>query len=446
MLKTADLDYDLPESLIATAPAEPRDAARLLVVSRSDPSRLDHHIVRDLPDLLAPRDLLILNTTRVVPARLIGRRADTGGRVEGLYLDEAHTYLATPSHTPSSHTLPPLSPNHLHWAVLLQGKRMKPGIDIILELDPEPEAHTSATDPTPDLNPRQGPDSGVRLHLLAPLGPEDRGGWIASVHHTSKLAINQATTDAILDRVGRTPLPPYILKAREREQAERHQPTTTEAYDRARYQTVYAAPSTAPSPTPSNTAPSNHAAAASTPGASVAAPTAGLHLTPELLAALAARGVQRADVTLHVGSGTFRPVETEFIEHHRMHTERCAMSPATRRAIETARASSARVICVGTTSARTIESFARLSPNDAATQPPITNSDTLATDILITPGYPWRWTDGLLTNFHLPRSTLLAMVASLFPEGVPRLMQIYQHALKERFRFYSYGDAMLILP
>jgi S-adenosylmethionine:tRNA ribosyltransferase-isomerase len=99
-----------------------------------------------------------------------------------------------------------------------------------------------------------------------------------------------------------------------------------------------------------------------------------------------------------------------------------------------------------TTSARTIESFARLSPNDAATQPPITNSDTLATDILITPGYPWRWTDGLLTNFHLPRSTLLAMVASLFPEGVPRLMQIYQHALKERFRFYSYGDAMLILP
>jgi S-adenosylmethionine:tRNA ribosyltransferase-isomerase len=437
MLKTADLDYDLPESLIATAPAEPRDAARLLVVSRSDPARLDHHHIRDLPNLLAPRDLLILNTTRVVPARLIGRRADTGGRVEGLYLDEAHTYLATPSpsHTPSIHT-PPLSPNHLHWAVLLQGKRMKAGIDIILELEHGPEAHASTPSTEPDLNPRQGPDSGVRLHLLAPLGPEDRGGWIASVHHTSDLAINPATTDAILDHVGRTPLPPYILKAREREQAERHQSTTTEAYDRARYQTVYAAPSTA-TQTP-GTDPDKHAAAA--PGASVAAPTAGLHLTPELLNTLASRGVQRADVTLHVGSGTFRPVETEFIEHHRMHTERCAMSHSTRRAIETARANNARVICVGTTSARTIESFARLSPHEAATQ------TSLATDILITPGYPWRWTDGLLTNFHLPRSTLLAMVASLFPEGVPRLMHIYQHALKERFRFYSYGDAMLILP
>lgn len=422
VLRTSDLEYDLPESLIATSPAEPRDSARLLVVSRSDPSRLEHRVVRDLPELLLPRDLLVLNTTRVVPARLIGHRADTGGHVEGLYLDEADAYLG--------HEAVPergVDASERRWAVLLQGKRMKAGIDVVIELDGAGGAGP-------------GPDSGVRLHLLSPLGSEDRGGWIVSVRG----ALEGEGSVAILERVGRTPLPPYILKAREREAEAASASHVGEAYDRARYQTVYARGAE-----PDGATGGGGERAARDSGASVAAPTAGLHLTPAVLEGLRARGVGRADVVLHVGSGTFRPVEAEFVEQHRMHTERCAMPRQTRGAILGTRGDAAgrvgRVICVGTTSARTVESFARLAASgdegregDAA--------DWLATDILITPGYPWRWTDGLLTNFHLPRSTLLAMVASLFPGGVARLMEIYGVALRERYRFYSYGDAMLVLP
>ncbi len=413
MLRTSDLEYDLPESLIATSPAEPRDSARLLVVSRSDPLRMEHRVVRDLPELLLPRDLLVLNTTRVVPARLIGHRADTGGRVEGLYLDEAGAYLG--------HEAVPergVNASERRWAVLLQGKRMKAGIDVVIELD-----GAGGVGP--------GPDSGVRLHLLSPLGSEDRGGWIVSVRG----ALEGEASVAILERVGRTPLPPYILKAREREAEAAKASHASEAYDRARYQTVYAS---APESDDGTGVKRDPAA-----GASVAAPTAGLHLTPAVLEALRARGVGRADVVLHVGSGTFRPVEAEFVEQHRMHTERCAMPRETRGAILGTRGDAAgRVICVGTTSARTVESFARL----AASGDEGHTTAWLATDILITPGYPWRWTDGLLTNFHLPRSTLLAMVASLFPGGVARLMEIYGVALRERYRFYSYGDAMLVLP
>lgn len=444
VLRTSDLEYDLPESLIATSPAEPRDSARLLVVSRSDPSRLEHRVVRDLPALLAPGDLMVLNTTRVIPARLIGHRADTGGRVEGLYLDEADAYLGHDKFEKSdrAHTseLPTPIAGERRWAVLLQGKRMKAGIDVAIELDAPGNAGP-------------GPDSGVRLHLLSPLGAEDRGGWIVSVRSASSAFLDAESSAAILERIGRTPLPPYILKAREREAASNNARDLGDAYDRARYQTVYA---TAPTRAHDGGADPQGLIASHTLGASVAAPTAGLHMTPAVLDALAACGVGRADVVLHVGSGTFRPVETEFVEQHRMHTERCAMPGDTRAAIHRTRRSvgalgnttarAGRVICVGTTSARTVESFARLAAADVASSHTTPTPDWLATDILITPGYPWRWTDGLLTNFHLPRSTLLAMVASLFPGGVERLMEIYGVALRERYRFYSYGDAMLVLP
>lgn len=372
MLRTADLDYELPEAAIAVRAAEPRDSARLLVISRSDPSRIEHRTVRDLPDLLHPADVLVFNTTRVLRARLLGRRADTGGRVEGLYLEDGAG--------------PP--PGALRWRVLLRGRRMKPGV--IIELDRA-----------------DGTASGVSLRLLE-AGPDEPGSWEAEVHG---FVDSGAPSAAVLEAIGATPLPPYILKAR------RHQGLEiADRQDRARYQTVFAAGQTD----------------AVGPGGSVAAPTAGLHFTAELLARLRERGVTRADVELHVGTGTFRPVETEFVEQHPMHREWCAMDEGTIAAVEAAE----RVIAVGTTSARTLESFAA---SDRAAR-------AIETRLLITPGYEWRWVDGLLTNFHLPRSTLLAMVAALLPEGVPRLLDLYRLALREGYRFYSYGDAMLVLP
>ncbi|MCC6678197.1 MAG: tRNA preQ1(34) S-adenosylmethionine ribosyltransferase-isomerase QueA [Phycisphaerales bacterium] len=372
-MRTADLDYELPEAAIAVRPAEPRDAARLLVISRSDPARLEHRAVRDLPELLQPRDLLVFNTTRVLRARLQGHRADTGGRVEGLYLEDA------PSNGPA-----------LRWLVLLRGRRMKPGVRVSLDL------------------PQNAP-SGRSLHLIAP-GGDEPGSWIVEVEG----GVPGQTSAAVLESIGATPLPPYILRAR------RHQGLEiADAQDRARYQTVYAAAE----------APAGHG--------SVAAPTAGLHFTPELLDRLARRGVARADVELHVGTGTFRTVETEFVEDHPMHREWCSLGPAARAAIRRAKG---RVIAIGTTSARTIESYAAVDTEDQ--DPP----GAIPTRLLITPGYEWRWTDGLLTNFHLPRSTLLAMVAALLPGGAPHLLDLYRLALREGYRFFSYGDAMLVLP
>ncbi|MEO1510939.1 MAG: S-adenosylmethionine:tRNA ribosyltransferase-isomerase, partial [Planctomycetota bacterium] len=169
---------------------------------------------------------------------------------------------------------------------------------------------------------------------------------------------------------------------------------------------------------------------------SVAAPTAGLHFTPRLLDELRGIGVEREDVTLHVGSGTFKPVEAEHVEEHDMHAERCAMAPGVMDRLRDRRAAGGLVIPIGTTSCRTIESFARRGLDHGS----------IETDLLITPGYDWHMTDGLLTNFHLPRSTLLAMVGALFPEGVDRLKAIYAEAIRERYRFFSFGDAMLILP
>ncbi|MEL6498961.1 MAG: tRNA preQ1(34) S-adenosylmethionine ribosyltransferase-isomerase QueA [Planctomycetota bacterium] len=358
MLRTDDLDFDLPADLIATTPADPRDSARMLVVRRSDPAFLEHRAVRDLPTMLAPGDTLVVNSTRVLQARFVGQNTQTGGRIQGLYLRDGSA--------PGT------------WVALIKARRHRPGAML-------------------RVNRPDSPDH-VDLELLGRAEDED-GAWLVRVHGDSATA---------LDRIGLPPLPPYILSARQHagEDADRVE-------DHDRYQTVYA----------------------SEPG-SVAAPTAGLHFTPRLLEELRVTGVAREDVMLHVGSGTFKPVESEHVEEHAMHAERCEIRPGVLQRLRDRRASGGRVVAVGTTSCRTIESFASRGLGHGS----------IETDLLITPGYEWRLTDGLLTNFHLPRSTLLAMVGALLPEGIERLKTIYGEAVRERYRFFSFGDAMLILP
>lgn len=402
MLRTDDLNYELPEGLIATEPASPRDAARLMVLSRSDPTFLLHRHVRDLPACLRPGDLLVVNVSRVIPARFRGVRADTQGKVEGLYLG------------PPDETASPNDP--ALWRVMLRGRRIRAGVRI-------------------QLWDRHGQESGLALEVLRPVpraeDEEGAGAWIVRAEDATKHEAEPAVR--VLERIGLTPLPPYILAARRRGHApgdeheapvdDQHAAAAIEALeddDRERYQTVYAS-------------------AAQT--GSVAAPTAGLHFTPDLLARLHATGVQRAEVVLHVGTGTFKPVETEFIEQHPMHSEWCEVPAETARLIERTRAAGGRVVAVGTTSARTLESFSRADLAGAAANGQVSAKWTR---ILITPGYAWQNIDGLMTNFHLPRSTLLAMVSAMFHGGVAQAQAAYAVALRERYRFYSYGDAMLI--
>lgn len=375
MLRTADLEYELPESSIATVPATPRDSARLLVAPLHSGGSHEHRVVRDLPDFLRAGDLLVFNATKVLRARFVGHRADTGGRAEGLFLSEA--------------TLPD---GRVGWVCLARLKRIRAGVEIAVE--------------------RQPGEVGLRLIAVA-AKPDEPGSWLFDPRMPDGSAVVGRAAD-VLEGVGLTPLPPYILRAREHAGA-----AATQGHDHDRYQTVYAKGE----------------------AGSVAAPTAGLHFTPELLRLLRERGIQTAEVTLHVGTGTFRPVETEYVEQHPMHAEWCSIDSATVERVQAAKREGRRVIAVGTTSARTLESFAQ-----AAEQGPL--SASLATRILITPGYTWRWVDGMLTNFHLPRSTLMAMVAArISPEpgvGVARLKALYGEALREGYRFYSFGDAMLI--
>lgn len=383
MLKVSDLEYPLPQEAVARTAAEPRDSARLLVVSRRDPSRAEHLTVRDLPSLLRPGDLLVANHTRVLPARLIGYRADTRGGVEGLFLGLAPDGQGGPG------------TDERLWSVLLRGRRMRAGITI-------------------NLTTESGGEGGVRLALLHH-GQEAEGAvpWTVRVYGANDLQ----TAAAVLDRVGRAPLPPYILGARKR-----HDQHVPDAEDRGRYQCVFAGGA----------------------AASVAAPTAGLHFTTGLLQSLDRAGVRREPVTLHVGTGTFKPVETEHVEEHAMHAEWCEIPAATGAAVATTRAAGGRVVAVGTTTARTLESFStdELSCGGAKW-----------TRLLLTPGSVFQHTDALMTNFHLPRSTLMAMVAALLDgrgggvgDGVARLKELYALALAKGYRFYSYGDAMLVLP
>ncbi len=406
MLNTSDLDYCLPADRIAIAPAMPRDSARMLVVSRRDPELLIHARVRDLPAYLQPGDRMVTNTTRVLPARFLGRRVETSGKVEGLYLGIDPASESDPTRP-------------LMWQAMIKSRRHKPGMRVEL---------FNANTRSPSL---------YQLELVERLD-EPAGAWRVVVLARSDDAVGQVAggEDAvvvsrqILDVIGMPPLPPYILAARHAQHLDRFDPA-----DSDRYQTVYA-----DEPVPG----------------SVAAPTAGLHFTPSLLEALRAGGIERSDVILDVGAGTFKPVETQTVEAHPIHAERCSMDARAVEAILTSRAAGHRICAVGTTSVRTIESYARLVAHGTAIE---ALPRSMSTELLITPGFHFAWTDCLLTNFHLPRSSLMALVAAFLEvdvsspdtphpgsSGVERLKMLYAKAIEADYRFYSFGDCMLILP
>ncbi len=416
MLRTSDLDYELPNELVATAPVAPRDAARLMVVSRAGGRDAEHRSVRDLVELLRPGDLLVVNTTRVLPARFMGVRADSGGHAEGLFVAEgaAPTDGAAPD---------PAPPAGLVWNVLIKARRAKPGVRFLLT---DHAGHASDISLRLLARASAPGDASHPPHTPTPAAEDglshDHGGWLAAVEQKGVEAgaansLRALGTVDILHQLGLTPLPPYIRQARKRGGEDERASLAHDRDDRIAYQTVYADAGRS---------------------RSVAAPTAGLHFTPELLAALAARGVERADVVLHVGLGTFAPVECEYVEQHPMHAEWCEVPALTGSAIQRCRARRGRVIAVGTTSARTLESFTPEELNTGRDQ-------SRWTRMLITPGHRWQNVDGLMTNFHLPRTTLLALVASLLDGGAPELMRHYRQAVERRYRFFSFGDAMVVV-
>jgi S-adenosylmethionine:tRNA ribosyltransferase-isomerase len=342
-------DYELPPDLIAQSPLAHRVDARLLVVDRQQKS-FSHMHIRDLPELLRPGDALVLNDTRVVPARLVGYRTATRGHWEGLFLDEGPERL---------------------WRIMGKTRgTLTPGETITL------------------VNAAGHDD--IRLTLGTKL-PE--GIWIARPESDEE-------TFALLDRVGRVPLPPYIRKGE-----------MVEA-DRKRYQTVYAR----------------------TPGA-VAAPTAGLHFTETLLRRLAEMGVVLCRLTLHVGLGTFRPIASESLAEHRMHSEWGSLDALTAERINAARRAGGRIVAVGTTCVRLLET--------AADAEGVLRPFSGQTDLFIRPPYRFRAVDALLTNFHLPRTTLLVLARTF--GGDDLIHAAYAEAILQEYRFYSYGDAMLIV-
>jgi S-adenosylmethionine:tRNA ribosyltransferase-isomerase len=348
MSELAKYDYELPKELIAQQPAVCRTDARLLVVDRRQ-NTLTHKHVRDLPEMLRKNDCLVVNNTRVVPARLLGHRNATGGHWEGLFLET--------------------NPDGL-WRLMCQTRgKLQPGDVITL---------TSAVNA-----------EDVELELVA---KEPDGTWIARPRSDQEAF-------ALLDRVGRVPLPPYIRKGQ------------MVRADRENYQTVYA----------------------KVPGA-VAAPTAGLHFTAALLERLADGGVELCSLTLHVGAGTFRPIATDTLAEHPMHSEWANLQPAAVDRIAACRERGGRTVAVGTTSMRVLETAAA----DGCLRPFTGN-----TDLFIRPPYEFHAVDVLLTNFHLPRTTLLVLVRTF--GGDELIRRAYDEAIRERYRFYSYGDAMLIL-
>ena len=338
-------DYLLPEGCIAQNPAEPRDHSKLLVIA----NKVEHRHFYDLDQILQPGDLLVLNNTKVIPARLYGHKA-TGSKVEVLLLEER---------------------SHNCWLALVKpGRKLQPG---------------------------------ARIEFTSNAGTSGLSAVVMDRDEASGGRILEFTVEGcrslleVVDDYGHMPLPPYITES------------TAEA---DRYQTVYA----------------------ETLGAA-AAPTAGLHFTPELLDRLAAKGIDRAFVTLHVGIGTFRPVEVEDITQHEMHGEWIEVPPETVDKIQQTKARGGRVFAVGTTSVRSLEGAA----SSGALQPYCGK-----TNMFIYPGYKWRVVDGLVTNFHLPKSSLMMMVSALIGRG--RLLDVYAEAIQNDYRFFSFGDAMLILP
>lgn len=355
-MHTDDFDFPLPQELIAQAPLERRDASRLLHLRRPG-GEVTHRAFAELPALLRRGDLLVLNDARVIPARLIGRKAGTGGKVELLLVRPA-------SDVATSEALVGRAEGSA-WLCLGQAsKGFKAGAKLEF-------------------------DQGLTAELEASLG-----GGEHRVRFTSPLA----TLEAALERAGRLPLPPYIGRA----------PT---AADAERYQTVYARSL-----------------------GSVAAPTAGLHFTAELLATLEAAGVERTTVTLDVGPGTFLPVREGELAAHRMHAERYLVSAEAARRVGEARRAGRRVVAVGTTVVRTLES--------AADEQGALRAGAADTRLFIVPGHRFRVVDALLTNFHLPRSTLLMLVSAF--AGRAQTLAAYAQAVEAKYRFFSYGDAMFI--
>lgn len=379
-MRTELFDYELPRELIAAEPAERREEARLLVLHRGEPPRFEHRRFSDIGDYLRPGDLLVVNDSRVLRARLRGVRAATGGQVELLLLERGGA-AAPPSATTCD-----------TWTALARpARRMRTGEELLFG--------TGRDDfPGGPLRARVTGEGEAGLRIVE-FDTPDLLPW--------------------LDRLGEIPLPPYIEQRRKEMAAAGLLPRVDDA---VRYQTVYAR----------------------SPG-SVAAPTAGLHFTPELLARLRERGIQSVPVTLHVGPGTFKPVETETITEHPMHSERYSISPEAAEAVNRARREGRRVVVVGTTSVRALESAALDAATDAAGESGAgeLRPGDYETRLMIAPGYRFRIVDALLTNFHLPRSTLLMLVSALATREA--VLAAYAEAVRERYRFYSYGDAMLIV-
>ncbi len=361
-MRTDDFDYSLPPELIAQTPVEPRDASRLMVVHR-DSGQIEHRIFRDIGEYLRPGDLLVLNQTRVLPARLFGRKAGTGGKVELLLLNRR---------------------DECTWEALVRGKGLRPGTRI--ELHP--------------LSNIQYPIPNTQYPIPV------RAEIVQELESGSRLLRFDRPIEPLLHELGAIPLPPYI-----------HEPLA----DPERYQTVYGRIE-----------------------GSAAASTAGLHFTPELLVALRQAGVEMAFVTLHIGLDTFRPVKEERIEEHQIHTEWYEVAAPVAEQVNRARLEGRRVIAVGTTVVRALESAAGgCAPEGQACAWRTVSAYAGPTDLFIYPGYRFRVVEALITNFHLPRSTLLMLVSAF--AGRELILRAYQEAIRQRYRFFSFGDAMLLL-
>ncbi len=349
-MKTEKLNYHLPPELIAQQPLGIRSDSRLLALNRSKGDILDSRFSK-LGDFLSPGDCLVLNDTKVLPARFFARRT-TGGKLEGLFLAQNTDRT---------------------WDIMIKGTRkLKPG-DLLYLKDRQKDDFCKAT-----LLEKKG-DGRCRLKLKT-----------------------DADAETVLDRIGFPPLPPYI---------KRDDDPAVAQVDKLRYQTVYARE----------------------PGA-VAAPTAGLHFTNGLIEQLKQAGIRFAYITLHVGTGTFKPITAENLEDHKIHQERFSIDEKNARIINAAKSKGGRIIPVGTTSTRTLETIAAGSKIKAVSS---------TTSLFIKPGYEFKITDAMITNFHLPKSTLLALVAAF--AGLENILAAYNHAIEQRYRFYSYGDAMLII-
>ncbi len=367
-MKTKQFWYPLPTRLIAQHPSEKRGDDRMMVLHR-DTGVVEHRRMADFPEYVTANDLLVVNDTKVFPARLLGTWSDSPGAVEVLMVSPA-------TDADSLEARGDRAGEVLSWRVMIGSGR------------PAREGQVAVF----------GPNRELRVELVKRVGG---GMWTCAF-------VSERPLNALLDEFGHTPVPPYVHRAGTREE---------EMADRARYQTIYA----------------KHLG-------SVAAPTAGLHFTPEIFAALDAKGVRRVAVTLHVGPGTFRPVKAEDIEDHEMDFEAFNVPPETADAINACKARGGRVFCVGSTSVRTLETVAA---REKAPGDPLVVGGSGASNIFIFPPYTFRVCDCMLTNFHLPQSTLLMMTSAL--AGRERMLCAYALAVRANYRFFSYGDCMLIV-